>query len=55
MKYGFIKVAAAIPSVKVADTQYNLAEIEKQVIIAEGEGVEIIVFPELSLTYPHNV
>lgn len=50
MKYGFIKVAAAIPSVKVADTQYNLAEIEKQVIIAEGEGVEIIVFPELSLT-----
>lgn len=50
MKYGFIKVAAAIPFVKVADTQYNLAEIEKQVIIAEGEGVEIIVFPELSLT-----
>lgn len=50
MKYGFIKVAAAIPSVKVADTQYNLVEIEKQVIIAEGEGVEIIVFPELSLT-----
>lgn len=50
MKYGFIKVAAAIPSVKVADTQYNLAEIEKQVIITEGEGVEIIVFPELSLT-----
>lgn len=50
MKYGFIKVAAAIPSVKVADTQYNLAEIEKQVIIAEGEGVEIIVFPEFSLT-----
>lgn len=50
MKYGFIKVASAIPAVKVADIQYNLSEIEKQVIKAEGEGVEIIVFPELSLT-----
>ena len=50
MKDGFIKVASAIPAVKVADIQYNLSEIEKQVIKAEGEGVEIIVFPELSLT-----
>ncbi len=50
MKYGLIKVAAAIPSVRVADTQFNLAEIEKQIAIADGKGVEIIVFPELSLT-----
>ncbi len=50
MKYGFIKVAAVIPAVKVADIQYNLTEIEKQIVVAEREGVEIIVFPELSLT-----
>jgi len=50
MKYGLIKVAAAIPSVRVADTQFNLAEIEKQIAIADGKGVEIIAFPELSLT-----
>ena len=50
MKYGLIKVAAAIPAVKVADTKYNLSEIENQIAIAEGKGVEIICFPELSLT-----
>ena len=50
MKHGLIKVAAAIPAVKVADTKFNLIETEKQIAIAEGQGVEIIVFPELSIT-----
>jgi len=27
MQYGFIKVAAAVPTVKVADCQYNLKKI----------------------------
>ena len=48
--YGYIKVAAAIPSVKVGDCNYNVSEIEKMIIRAEGMGVEIIVFPELSIT-----
>ena len=50
MKNGLIKVAAAIPAVKVADTKFNLIETEKQIAVADGQGVEIIVFPELSLT-----
>ena len=50
MKYGFVKVAAAIPSVRVADTEYNVQQIESQIAQAEGQGVEIIVFPELSIT-----
>lgn len=50
MKYGFITVAAAVPSVKVADTEYNVKQIEDFVAQAEGKGVEIIVFPELSVT-----
>ncbi|MDN0023688.1 NAD(+) synthase [Leyella lascolaii] len=50
MKFGFITVAAAIPSVKVADTEYNIKQIEDFVAQAEGRGVEIIVFPELSVT-----
>ena len=50
MKHGLIKVASAIPAVKVADTKFNLIETEKQIAIAEGQGVEIIVFPELSIT-----
>ena len=48
--YGYIKVAAAIPPVKVGDCNYNVSEIEKMIITAEGTGVEIIVFPELSIT-----
>ena len=43
-------MAAAIPAVKVADTKFNLIETKKQIAIAEGQGVEIIVFPELSIT-----
>ena len=50
MKYGFITVADAVPSVKVADTEYNVKQIEDFVAQAEGKGVEIIVFPELSIT-----
>lgn len=50
MKNGFIKVAAAVPTVKVADCEYNLQQIECQIAQAEGKGVEIIVFPELSIT-----
>ena len=50
MNYGFIKVASAVPSVKVADCKYNVEQIEQHIILAEGQGVEIIVFPELSLT-----
>ena len=50
MTYGYVKVAAAVPRVKVADCRFNASEIEKLIIIAEGKGVQMIVFPELSLT-----
>ena len=50
MNHGFVKVASAIPSVKVADCQYNVQQIESLVIQAEGKGIEIICLPELSLT-----
>jgi len=50
MKYGLITVAAAIPAVKVADTDYNVRQIEDLMAQAEGKGVEVIAFPELSIT-----
>ena len=50
MKYGLIKVAAAIPGVRVADVEYNVQQAESLIAQAEGKGAEIIVFPELSLT-----
>lgn len=50
MNYGFIKVASAVPLVRVADCIYNISQIEELVAQAEGKGVEVIVFPELSVT-----
>ena len=50
MNHGFVKVAAAVPSVRVADCKFNIEQIEAQIIQANNQGVEIITFPELSIT-----
>ena len=50
MKFGFVKVAAAIPAVKVADCKFNAQHTEAQIMIADGKGVQIVIFPELNLT-----
>lgn len=50
MNYGFVKVAAATPLVQVADCFYNIQQIEGLMRTAAGQGVEIIAFPELSVT-----
>ena len=50
MNYGFVKVAAAVPRVKVADCKFNVGQIEKEIIIADGKGVQVIAFPELCIT-----
>ena len=50
MKYGMIKVAAAVPTVKVADVAYNVGQAESLIAQAEGQGVEVMVLPELCLT-----
>ena len=50
MKHGFVKVAAAVPFVRVADCIYNIERIEAMVLEAESKGVEIITFPELCIT-----
>ena len=50
MNYGFVKVASAVPSVKVADCRYNILQIESLIAQAEGKGIEVICFPELSIT-----
>ena len=50
MNYGFVKVAAAVPAVKVANPKFNVEQIESQIIQANNHGIEIICFPELSIT-----
>lgn len=50
MNYGFVKVAAAVPRVKVADCKFNSERLESLITIAEGKGVQIITFPEMCIT-----
>ena len=48
--YGLFRVATAIPTVKVADVEYNLKQHIQLLREAHAEGVQLLVFPELSLT-----
>ena len=50
MNYGFVKVAAAVPLVQVAVCFYNIEKIEGLMRQASEKGVQIIAFPELSVT-----
>ena len=50
MKYGFIKVASAVPVVHVANCRQNTKEILSLIAQAEEQGVEVVVFPELCIT-----
>ena len=50
MKYGFLRVAAASPSLKVADPAYNAARIIEVIEQQAQKGTELLVFPELSLS-----
>ena len=47
MKYGFVKVAAATPQIRVGDTKFNSESIIRLMREAEKAGVELLVFPEL--------
>ena len=49
-KYGYMKVAAAVPSVQVADCRYNAERITALIHRAAERQVDAIVFPELSVT-----
>jgi len=50
MDYGFVRVAAAVPELKVAGCSYNAEKIIELIREAETSGVQMVVFPEMSLT-----
>ena len=50
MKYGFVRVAAAVPDVHIADCNYNIKQIENLLHEACAKQVQFVVFPELSVT-----
>ncbi len=48
--FGFLRVAAACPRLRVADPEWNVGEILGLVARARTKGVQVLVFPELALT-----
>jgi len=48
--YGFVKVAAATPSLKVADCEYNTEEIIRIAQKASEQNIAAIAFPEMCIT-----
>lgn len=48
--YGFVKVVAASPALKVADCGFNTENIIKLIFQAEEQGADAIVFPEMCIT-----
>jgi NAD+ synthase (glutamine-hydrolysing) len=50
MHYGFIRIATAIPDLRVADCAFNTAKIVDLIQQAEKEKVQVVCFPELCIT-----
>ena len=50
MNNGFVRVAAAIPDLRVADCAFNVSCIADLVRQGEAEKAQVICFPELSVT-----
>ena len=48
--YGYYRLAAAVPRVRVADVEYNTTELVAAAKTAAEQGATVVVFPELSIT-----
>ena len=48
--FGFVRVAAAVPTMRVADCRYNAEQVKVQIDESIEQGVEVICFPELTVT-----
>ncbi|MDE7264288.1 MAG: NAD(+) synthase [Anaeroplasmataceae bacterium] len=49
-EYGFVRVGAAVNKLRIADVMYNVTEIKNILDSAIEKGIEILTFPELSIT-----
>ena len=48
--FGFYRICCAVPQLRIADVQFNAAEIESLYLEAAENGAAAVLFPELSLT-----
>ena len=50
MRNGFVRIAAAVPEVRVADTNYNLTQILSSMEKAAHSKADILLLPYLCIT-----
>ena len=48
-RHDFVRVAVAVPRIRVADPAFNAAETVKMMELAAAEGASLVAFPELGL------
>jgi len=49
-RHGFVRLAAAVPQLRLADTRFNAGRTIDLMHRAAAESVDVIVFPEMGLT-----
>ena len=49
-EYGYVRVGALVPELKVGNVTFNVEEIIKNLKQLDKEGVSIATTPELSIT-----
>jgi len=47
---GFLRIAAAVPLLRVADVDFNVGNIIEAMKKARDEGVQVLTFPEMAIT-----
>lgn len=48
--FDYLRIAAAVPTVKVADIRFNTQKMIEKIDEADGVSADVVVFPELSVT-----
>ena len=48
--FGFVRCGAVVPKLKIADVDFNVCEIINEIKHAKEKNVQIVCFPELSVT-----
>jgi len=51
---GFLRIAAAVPELRVADVDFNVDAMLDMVKQARSKGVQVLAFPEMSITGYHS-
>ena len=49
-RHGFVRIAAAVPMLRLADTRANASRTIDQIHRVANEAIDVVVFPEMGLT-----